>query len=280
MQADQAVIAQLVDILAQAAKTEILPRFRALELTDIEEKTSTLDLVTVADKAAERQITERLSVCFPDWQVLGEEAVAECPGLLEQLKSSGTTAILDPIDGTWNYAHGSSVFGVILALVVDGQTTAGLLYDPIHHDWIYAIAGQGAYYVQPDRTTRRLLLKQNSAKAIADMIGCIPFHHVSNVAQQRLVANAMLDFRRITNIGCSCHEYRMLSTGAFDFSVSAALLPWDHAAGELIYREAGGCSGLLTGEVYSPAMTEGHLLLAPNQQAWDQLQQRLAPAFL
>ncbi|MEZ5478561.1 MAG: inositol monophosphatase family protein, partial [Thiolinea sp.] len=96
----------LLDIVRHAARTEIMPRFRQLSANAIQEKTSSQDLVTEADVRAEQVISAGVRELLPEAAVIGEEAVAEHPEILEQIASADMAVIIDPIDGTWNYAKG------------------------------------------------------------------------------------------------------------------------------------------------------------------------------
>jgi fructose-1,6-bisphosphatase/inositol monophosphatase family enzyme len=100
--------------------------------------------------------------------------------------------------------------------------------------------------------------------SIAEMHGFVPLHMFSSSMQVELAPH-LLRFARTTCRGCSAFEYRMLATGAMSFRANAGLA---HAAGILIHQEAGGYGASLTGERYSPGMTDGHLLLAPDATTW------------
>lgn len=275
IEVNEQMLTQIVTTVQKAAREQIIPKFRRLDRDDISQKSSSVDLVTIADRAAEQAMTDDFKRDFPHWNVIGEEATANNPGLLQQLKDDVTTVIIDPIDGTWNYAHGLSMFGVILAVVHAGETVLGLLYDPIHDDWVYAIKGQGAFYVTAQGQQQ---LQLTGSRTAEQLFGFVPAHNYHKATQEMLFTQ-FSSFARVTQLGCSCHEYRALSMGHYDFCLSTALMPWDHAAGELIYREAGGWTGLLDGSPYTPMLTQGNLLVAPSQQSWRYIRDKLAPAF-
>lgn len=98
--------ARCVDIVRAAAKSEILPRFRRLRPEDVRVKSAPDDLVTEADLAAEDAISTALARDFPDVLILGEEAVASDPALLDRLPQAELAFVIDPVDGTWNFAAG------------------------------------------------------------------------------------------------------------------------------------------------------------------------------
>jgi fructose-1,6-bisphosphatase/inositol monophosphatase family enzyme len=147
----------LVTLLAEVAATEIMPRFRNLGSGAVQQKSSAADLVTEADVGAERAITAALLRRFPDSLVIGEEAVADNPALLDGWSKTDRLAfVVDPIDGTFNFASGVASFGVMLAVVKHGETIAGIIHDPVGKDWIMAQKGGGAVLRRPDGQTAAL----------------------------------------------------------------------------------------------------------------------------
>src|SRR3546814_8953683 len=89
------------------------------------------DLVTVVDVAVEKRLTARLTDLLPGSLVVGEEAVHAEPALMDQLASDAPVWILDPIDGTRNFAHGCPVFAIMVALAQGGESIAGWILDPV-----------------------------------------------------------------------------------------------------------------------------------------------------
>tara|TARA_R110002020_G_scaffold34327_7_gene104509 strand:+ start:2273 stop:3100 length:828 start_codon:yes stop_codon:yes gene_type:complete len=258
-------MASLMLDMRETAQTEILPRFGAIAADAIRTKTAPDDLVTDADIGAERMLGERLDHLFPGIVIVGEEAVSDDRDILDKIGSTNLVAIIDPVDGTWNFAHGVPLFGSILAIVSKGQTVAGLIHYPVTGDFIVARRGQGAWHIARDGAQTRLAVAPPTP--IEDMHGFVPLHMYSTQFQTEL-APRVLRFSRTTTWRCSAFEYRMLATGAMSFCINAGLSPWDHAAGVLIHAEAGGYAALLSGERYVPTMTEGKLLLAPDELCW------------
>jgi fructose-1,6-bisphosphatase/inositol monophosphatase family enzyme len=237
-------------------------------------KTDESDLVTVADRAAEAAIRQAVSRLLPGVLVLGEEAVADEPSLLDRVAAAPSCVIVDPIDGTWNYARGLPMFGVILAVVERGETVFGLLYDPMNDDWIFAHRGEGAFYQRESAEPRRCRVAP--ARAVERLSGALPLF-LFDKAQQRALAPLLPDFARVGSLRCSCHEYRLLSEGSLDFCLNGSIKPWDHAAGILIHAEAGGYSALLDGAPYNPGLRQGHLLVASSPEVWAALRDKFAP---
>src|SRR3712207_715856 len=126
--ADALTVAELLRATAQA---EILPRFKNLSAGAIRTKTSQLDLVTDADEAAERLIEAELLRAFPGAVVVGEEGVSRNPMLLDGIGEAELAFILDPVDGTLNFASGLPLFGVMASAVIRGEVVCGVILDPI-----------------------------------------------------------------------------------------------------------------------------------------------------
>lgn len=107
---------QVVNLIRRAARAEILPRFRNLSSASISEKSNFNDLVTEADIEAEAMITRGLLRLFPPALVVGEEAISKTPELREKIDDAELAFIIDPVDGTANFVHGLTTFGVILSV--------------------------------------------------------------------------------------------------------------------------------------------------------------------
>ena len=270
MPLDRAAETALIAAVRETARTEILPRFRALSTADIATKSRQDDLVTIADRAAEARLTEAARDILPDVTVVGEEAVADNPSVRDAIEGAASCLIIDPVDGTWNFAHGLATFGVILAFAEHGRTVWGMIYDPVGDDWAVAHAGGGAEMVRADGSRTALRLPDNAAPGVSGMMGYVHAYLFKAEARRRLFAR-LPEFRKTDALRCSAHEYRLLAQGAVDFCLSPVLNPWDHAAGALIATEAGGVARLLDGTDYGPGLREGRLLTARTQDTWDQV---------
>ena len=268
----ESVVDGLIQAVRLAARTEIMPRFRNTTDDEIDTKSGPDDLVTIADRAAERVISEAAARLLPGALIIGEEAVDEDAGILGALPEASLAVIIDPIDGTWNYANGLPLFGVILAVVENGQTTFGLLYDPISDEWIRASSGKGTTYCSSSGAKRRLSIDRTGCGTV----GVVPLHLFPSATRRKL-ALRLAELDRAMSLRCSCFEYWLLAKGACDFAISGLMKPWDHAAGELVYREAGGFAAMLAdGSRYLASRTTGHLLVARNPARWAALQKDFA----
>ena len=253
------------EILRDAAQAEILPCFRRLDDTAIRHKSSPLDLVTDADEAAERMITARLATAFPRAVIIGEEATARDPLLPDQLGAAPFAILVDPIDGTKNFASGLPLFGVMAAVVSANTVVAAIIHDPVSDDCAYAIRGEGAWLEHRDG--RRIDLRVAKAPPLAQMLGIVSWMFMPEPMRSTVTRNlgrvaGASDYRT------AAHEYRLVAAGHFDFVMFSKLLPWDHAAGVLLHAEAGGYSARFNGEPYLPTVHSGGLLCAPDRDSW------------
>ncbi|SFR41506.1 inositol monophosphatase family protein [Litoreibacter janthinus] len=257
----------LIRIVRDVAAKEIRPLFRNIDLSDVDSKSAPDDLVTVADRAAELAISVAVRELLPNAAIVGEEAVAADKSVLDHV-GAGQVVVIDPIDGTWNFAHGVATYGVILSVIEDGETVFGLLYDPGYDDWVVATKGKGAWFCDAKGQRRSLTL--GPAPEVSDCFGYVGMYLFSK-PQQAKIAAQLPAFRRTQTLRCACHEYRLLAGGAAQFSLTGMLNVWDHAAGALIYQEAGGVARLIDGRAYHPTMRQGNLLTASSEALWQKL---------
>jgi fructose-1,6-bisphosphatase/inositol monophosphatase family enzyme len=247
-------------LIRDTAAAEILPRFRMLGSEDIREK-GPGDLVTIADLEAERRLSAALPALAPGSVVLGEEAVAQDRSRLALLAGEAPVWVIDPVDGTANFAKGQEGFAVIIAYVHAARLRAGWIYDPLGDVMVMAAAGAGAW----SAGTRLAVAGERAAAA---MTGAA---YGRTKAGPR-AAQALRDSGRVGSVrnhGCSGIEYLEIALGRTDFSLHSRSLPWDHAAGMLITREAGGIADFLDGSAYDPRIADRPVLAAASRLAWD-----------
>lgn len=264
----------LLSAVREAARTAIRPRFRALDAAHIATKSGPQDLVTLADTEAEAAITAAVRAGWPEATVLGEEAVAADPSLRAAMGTADPCVVIDPVDGTWNFAKGLATFGVLLAVLRGGRPAWGLLHDPIMDDWIEAAPGAPALFVTAAGQAREL---STSSEAREDRItGYATAQLFRREDRERLFAT-FPDFSRITSLRCAAHEYRMIAQGHAEFCLSGPVPhPWDHAAGVLAVEAAGGVARFLDGAPYGAARREGVILAAGSEALWERLAARFA----
>jgi fructose-1,6-bisphosphatase/inositol monophosphatase family enzyme len=260
---------EMIEIVRDVAKAEILPRFRRLSDGAISTKTSFDDLVTEADVASEKALTQRFQTLLPHAVIIGEEAVSEDESVLDQIDTDELVVIIDPIDGTWNFAHGLSTFGVLIAAIYQGETIYGLLYDPLNDDWIETSLGEGSWFVRPDQLPRRLALSEQPVDS--KLVGFFsPFLFEDSAVRER-VAIQQVSYARSSNLRCCCHEYRTMSQNGVDFFISPKPKVWDHAAGILAYQESGGYVCMLDGSPYKPTVRKGVIVAGRTEAIQDRI---------
>lgn len=265
---------EVAEILRNAAQTEILPRFRNLSAGAIRTKTSQLDLVTDADEAAERVIEADLLRAFPGALVIGEEGIGRNPDLLDGLGDADLAFILDPVDGTLNFASGLPLFGVMASAVMKGEVVCGVILDPISDDWAIAVRGEGAWLQRPDGSTTPLTVA--SPVPLAEMAGNVSWRYLPQDLRP-VVTGHLPRVAMAADLRCAAHTYRQIAGGHFHFAFSSSVMPWDHAAGWLIHREAGGYTAHFDGSPYKPVNRGGGLISAPDKDSWQALRDALLP---
>lgn len=259
----------IIAIVRAAARDCILPRFQRLAAADIRTKSGPTDLVTLADTESEAQMTLALRTLLPGALVVGEEAIAADPALRAAIGGADLAVILDPVDGTWNFAKGLPLFGVILAVTVRGRPVMGLLYEPVMNDWIVAVGDGPAQLVMADGTRR--VLQTSAETRPGAMVGYVPLGLMPHRDRVAMVAEFPA-FGRITSLRCACHEYRMVAQGHAEFTLSGPTPhAWDHAAGVFCVQRAGGVARMLDGRDYNAGFTSGYVLSAGSEAAWDML---------
>src|SRR5258708_32065885 len=250
---------KVAEHLRETAQAEIPPRFRVLRREDIREK-GPGDFVTLADLEAERQLTQRLGALLPGSVVLGEEAAAQDRGRFALLAGEAPVWVIDPVDGTANFARGQPGFAVIVALIERGAARAGWIYDPLADTMVMAEAGGGAWSAGQRHTTA-------AEVPPSEMVGAAYGRTRSGPrAAQALTASGRVG--GVRNRGCSGLEYLDIALARAHFSLHSRSLPWDHAAGMLITAEAGGGGAFLHCSPFYPRIAHRPLLLAANAAAW------------
>jgi fructose-1,6-bisphosphatase/inositol monophosphatase family enzyme len=265
-------VTALADLLRRAAQAEILPRFRRLGANDVRAKTEATDLVTEADERAERMIKAEAARLWPEAVFIGEESVAADPSLLDKLQAAELAIIVDPVDGTFNFASGIPAFGVMASVVAKGETVAGIIFDPMGDDWVMAEKGGGAWLRRPDGEAERLSVA--APVALEEMVGMASTGYLPMPKRAEILGN-LAKVRFITNYRCAAHEYRTFGGGHVHYLMYNKLMPWDHLAGTLISQEAGGHAARFDGSPYLPHHLDGGLLIAADRESWETLRREV-----
>jgi len=249
-------VARLMNRVSQQV---ILPLYQNLQKQDISEKAPG-DLVTIADLRSEEALTAGLSKILPGTDIVGEEACAQNPALLEHL-SHQRVWIIDPIDGTGNFAAGKSPFGIIIALAEYGETVAGWLYDPLTHRICYATKDEGAWI----NGTPVRCQTHRPEKPIA----AISTLFMDQEQREQTIAKVAGKYEIVDIPRCAAEQYPRLVNGTNDISIFERTLAWDHAAGILFLNEAGGKAARWDGSAYRVTDKKTGLLGASSPQIWE-----------
>lgn len=260
---------KVVAAIREAAEEDILPRFQRLERHEISEK-SPGEVVTVADIEAEHRLTRLLGDIVPGSAVVGEEAVSKDRDVLKALEGEGPVWLVDPVDGTANFAEGRPVFGIIVCYLVDGVARAGWIHDPCSNRTAIALTGEGAWW-DGER------MKPAAAVPVEQMIGTLNLGYFPK-DQHKAVRQAAKRFKEIYSYRCAAHDYLALAGGAKHFSLYRRLWPWDHAAGVLLLAEAGGYTARLDGRPYQSSGREEGILSVSSPESWERIKNYLIPA--
>ena len=238
-------------LMHETAAAELAPRFRNLSEHDIKLKRPG-DLVTVADVASEQQLASGLAAILPGVPVVGEEAVEKDAGLLDLVgRADGTCWIVDPLDGTANFAAGKATFAMIVALVRNTETIAGWILDVPGNRMAIAAKGQGVTVDGVPAHGRPMIRPEG-------YVG----YRIKKAFDRELPAPHRRQLGRIGTLGCAGHEYLNILSGRAGFSIYRMTKPWDHAAGTLMLREAGGDTVQFSGAPYKPAQPVNAGLIA------------------
>jgi myo-inositol-1(or 4)-monophosphatase len=246
-------VSALVELAVETARAagEALARLYETGLA-VEKKSSEIDLVTEADRLAEAIIVERLRAARPDIAVLAEETGAR----------AGTSSwrwLVDPLDGTTNFAHGFPHFSVSIALYDEGEREApgagailGCVHDPLRGETFVASSGEGGWLISP-RGRRRLAVTQ--VETLGESILATGFGYDRATTRR----NNLDEFNRlipqvqgIRRAGSAALDLAYVAAGRLDGYWELGLAPWDWGAGAILVREAGGLATTFEGEVWRP----------------------------
>jgi fructose-1,6-bisphosphatase/inositol monophosphatase family enzyme len=247
-------------LIRDVAARIVMPRFRQLDAAQIEEKAPD-ELVTIADRESEEALAEGLRRLLPDSRVIGEEACSADPSVLDNI-GAGTAWIVDPIDGTANFAAGETPFGIMVALVVDGVAEAAWLFDPVADRLCSAARGKGAY-VNGTRVTAR-----TSGEPIP--VAGLSTRYLPPELREDIERRAEGKLRCVGIPRCAAEQYPRVMLGTNDLALFWRTHVWDHAPGALILTEAGGKVARFDGTPYAVTQTGKGLLAAATPEMWDE----------
>ncbi|SCL14206.1 inositol monophosphatase family protein [Micromonospora inyonensis] len=262
--ADDALLDAVGDLLRETAERIVVPLFQRLDDHEITEKAPG-EVVTVADRRAEKTISEELLRLRPGSVVVGEEAVAADPALLEHVRGTGDVWLVDPLDGTANFAAGRRPFALMVALLTDGEPVASWILDPLADTLAVCRAGAGV------RLGDRAVDTTAPVPSPGELRGAAMSHYLPPSMRSRVTAGGQRLGELLPGLHCAGREYLDVLAGTQHFVLFWRTFPWDHVPGALLVREAGGVVRRFDGTDYDPAVDDHGLLVAANERIWDEV---------
>ena len=256
----EAMLALLREVSAKA----ILPYYRKLATHQVEEKAKD-DVVTVADRLAEDMLAEGLERIVPGLAIIGEEAAYADPAVYERL--SEDCWIVDPIDGTSNFAAGHGHFAIMVAMASGGMAHAGWIYDPRRDRLLAAHSGKGAF-CNGERVTAA-----PSGRQPPNLSAMTRF--MAPAQRELFEAEIAPHYAPAQAPGCAAEEYPLIAFGEHDLGIYERTLAWDHAAGALWLNEAGGVALRPDGTPYRLDDGRKGLISATSPQLFEEFAARL-----
>jgi fructose-1,6-bisphosphatase/inositol monophosphatase family enzyme len=252
-------------LLRETAEKVVMPRYCALAEHEIEEKAAD-DFVTIADREAEAMLEEGLGRIIPGLAVVGEEAAFADPSVLKRL--SGDCWIVDPIDGTRNFAAGRPPFAIMLAMASGGEAHTGWIYDPVRQRLLVAHKGKGAF-LDGERLT-----VAPSGRPRPNLAAMTKFM----AADQRALFETEIvpHYDEVDAPQCSAEQYPLVAFGDHDLAIYERTYAWDHAAGSLFLNEAGGHAARPDGAPYRVDDDRTGMLAATTPALFDEFAERLS----
>jgi fructose-1,6-bisphosphatase/inositol monophosphatase family enzyme len=261
-------------LLRDVSEKVVLPKFLTLREEEIEEK-SPGEIVTAVDREVESILSRKLTSLLPGSRVVGEEAVSVDPDLLGNL-DEGLVWLVDPIDGTANFAQGSRRFAVMVALVKSGETLASWIHQPAENQQWVAESGSGAYC-----NGRKVAISDKGD--FSGLPALVDFARLPALVKRRFLpedykhALDSVGFRDVSlteGSGCAGTDYPELVSGSWRFLLYWRTLPWDHVPGALLASEAGANVARLDGSAFKAHASRTGLLIAPNKALWEDARRR------
>lgn len=247
-------------LLETAAADIVMPRFRTLGAGDIIEK-SPGELVTIADRECEWRLADGLARLLPDATIIGEEACAGNPALLDDI-DCGLVWLIDPIDGTSNFAEGRSPFALMVALLNNGERLGAWMFDPVANRLCHAWQKTGAWV-----NGERVAARGSGAPA---PLAALATGFMTPEMRAQTIAKAGEKLTIVPIPRCAGEQYPRVALGTNDVALFERTLPWDHAAGALFLEEAGGVVWRTDGSDYRCSDQRSGLLAAATSELWHQ----------
>jgi fructose-1,6-bisphosphatase/inositol monophosphatase family enzyme len=242
---------------------------------EISTKTGPTDLVTVADIEAEEELTRIFEDLIPGSHVIGEEAVSNETTDMGLLKTeTGYIWVVDPVDGTGNFANGDSKFGTIVTLVKNGESIQGWIYDSQYNRMAITEKGGGVQINGVSKTYPAM------TDSLQESRGFISRKFLPSKMRRELKDVLDTEFGKVDTYLCCAHEYLDILDGKSFFSLYSRIRPWDHLTGTMMMSEAGGYVRKWDGSEYGPGDERGGVICAQDRDTWDNIYDLLLKRYL
>ena len=227
---------------AALAAGEVLARYYGRAPEGLGSKSSETDLVSDADREAERAVRDLLERERPEDGLLAEEGS-------RSEAASGRRWIVDPLDGTINFLYGFPAWAVSVALEDEDGLLAGVVHSPVHRETFCAERGQGAFVAGPDGERTPLRVRSSCTSLDRALVATGFSYEAPRRAEQAEIVRALLPRARdIRRAGAAALDLAWVAAGRVDAFYERGLKAWDWSAGQLLVTEAGGCLAWMDGE--------------------------------
>lgn len=219
-------------------------------------KKGDIDLVTEADLASEKFIIEKVKSHYPNHSILAEES-----GEAVLIGDSKWKWIIDPLDGTTNFAHGYPCFCVTLAVEHNAEIVIGVTYDPTRDELFTAEKGKGATL-----NNKQIRVSETEKMGDAMLVTGFPYDISQREHFERHFVKMLLGSRAVRRDGSAAIDLAYVACGRFDGFWEEGLKAWDVAAGILLIEEAGGQVSYFDGSkysIYQPPLCASNTLIHP-----------------
>ncbi len=257
------ILEKLEILIKHHAAEQIMPRYNQVAYSLKEDGS----LVTEADAQMQQVMIESLQQHWPEYGVLGEE-MSESEQQQQLDSNVKGLWVLDPLDGTSNFASGIPVFSVSLALIVNDEVVLGIIYDPNRNETFSALKGEGAWLNGQPLHSQTNREKLNQCTAQIDFKRLTP--------EMRVCLSREHPYASQRNFGSGALDWCWLAVGRCQINIHGGQKLWDYIAGQLILSEAGGCAKTFGGDnVFKKTLTPRSVMAAVNLPLFQQLQKYL-----
>lgn len=245
--------ADVLALIREVAEQVILPRYQSLEDHEVSEKRPG-DLVTVADRESEELITAALRAAFPGCVVVGEETCSADPSVMDAVGVAEHVFVVDPVDGTRNFVHGRSDFGVMVGELRGAEVTRSWIWHPVaQRAWV---SERGAGVLRDGEPMAPPVVQSPLRGASADPRD-VGVHPECDLVDSKWA--------------CAV-DYPTLMGGELDFLLYRSSNPWDHVPGWLMVSECGGAMRFADGQPYEGKSRKSGLVVMAHPRVWESVE--------